>query len=56
MKALHISNKRPYIDRREIFEFLVNPKEMGEGRDEINEQHKISFNKIPLITQFTTTS
>jgi len=32
MKALHISNKRPYIDRREISEFLVNPKEMG-GRE-----------------------
>jgi len=55
MKALHISNKGPYIDTRD-FEFFVNPKEGG-GGNEINDQHKISFNKIlGVLTQFTSTS
>lgn len=54
MKALHISNEDPYIDTRD-FKLLVNSKEGG--RNEINNQHKITFNKIlGVLTQFTTNS
>jgi len=55
MKALDISNKRPYIERRERYRIFSESKKSG--GDEINDQHKTSFNKIPVvITQFTTTS
>jgi hypothetical protein len=55
MKALHISNEDPYIYTIN-FEFFSESKRRG-GGNEINDQHKISFNKILVVlAQFTTTS
>ena len=57
MKALHISNNGYYIDTRERFRIFRESKRTRGGENKINDQHKISFNKIPgVITQFTTTS